>query len=92
MITKNFTPVLIEVNHSPSFSADTPLDKTIKKYLIVDTLNLLNMDGQDRVDFLKRVGKESKETERGISSSTATAPTTAINGASRSQAEARKQE
>jgi tubulin polyglutamylase TTLL6/13 len=36
-------PWLIEVNHSPSFTTDTPLDHKIKYGLIRDTLKLLNL-------------------------------------------------
>ena len=42
MIDKNVKPYLIEVNHSPSFTADTPLDKKIKKTLVSDTIRLCN--------------------------------------------------
>lgn len=45
-------PYLIEVNHTPSFVTDTPLDLTIKKHLIVDTLNLLDVSEDDRKLFL----------------------------------------
>jgi tubulin polyglutamylase TTLL6/13 len=31
------------VNHTPSFATETPLDKTIKKNLIKETLLLLNV-------------------------------------------------
>lgn len=36
-------PWLIEVNHTPSFSTDSPLDFEIKKNVINDSLKLLNM-------------------------------------------------
>ena len=36
-------PFLLEVNHSPSFTTDTPLDKGIKRRVICDTLTLLNI-------------------------------------------------
>ena len=44
LITEDLKPVLLEVNHTPSFATDTPLDKFIKKNLIKDTLNLLNVN------------------------------------------------
>lgn len=37
-------PVLLEVNHTPSFTTDTPLDYKIKKGLIKDTLVLMNIN------------------------------------------------
>jgi tubulin polyglutamylase TTLL6/13 len=36
-------PWLLEVNHSPSFSVDTPFDYKVKFDLISNTINLLNM-------------------------------------------------
>ena len=42
MLDSKFTPSLIEVNYTPSFTADTPLDRFIKKKLIQDTLVLVN--------------------------------------------------
>jgi len=36
-------PWLLEVNHTPSFTADTPLDENIKSCLITDTLILENV-------------------------------------------------
>lgn len=37
-------PKLLEVNHTPSFVTDTPLDEHIKGNLIKDTLVLINMN------------------------------------------------
>lgn len=31
-------PYLLEVNHTPSFSVDTPFDLELKKNLIIDTI------------------------------------------------------
>ena len=36
-------PWLLEVNQSPSFTTDTPLDFNIKKNLISDAINILNL-------------------------------------------------
>jgi tubulin polyglutamylase TTLL6/13 len=36
-------PWILEVNHSPSFATDSPLDFKIKKNLIADTIKLLNL-------------------------------------------------
>lgn len=43
MIDKNFRPWLIEVNQSPSFATDSPLDYQVKKAVCTDTFNLLNI-------------------------------------------------
>ena len=43
LIDDNLNPWLLEVNHTPSFTTDTPLDYWIKYYLIADTINLLHI-------------------------------------------------
>ena len=59
MITSDFKPWLIEVNHSPSFTAGSPLDTIIKKYLLLDTINLLNIDNNQKIEYLKRPTQEN---------------------------------
>jgi tubulin polyglutamylase TTLL6/13 len=44
MLNSRGDPVLLEVNHTPSFTTDTPLDHKIKKGLIKDTLVLMNIN------------------------------------------------
>lgn len=39
----NLKPWILEVNHAPSFTTDSPLDFKIKKSLITDTISLLNL-------------------------------------------------
>jgi len=41
-------PWLLEVNHTPSFTTDTPLDKNVKSCLITDTINLINIKWKTR--------------------------------------------
>lgn len=48
MLDDNLKPWLLEVNHTPSFSADTPLDYHIKKCLLLDTLILENITWKSR--------------------------------------------
>lgn len=43
-------PVLLEVNHTPSFNSDTPLDTYIKQNLIQDTLVLMNINSETRLN------------------------------------------
>ena len=38
LIDENLKPWLIEINHAPSFAADTPFDFKIKKDVIADAL------------------------------------------------------
>jgi hypothetical protein len=53
MIDKNFRPWLIEVNQSPSFATDSPLDYEVKKQVLKDAFNLLNVSQEKREAFLK---------------------------------------
>lgn len=50
----NLKPWILEVNHSPSFSTDTPLDFKIKKNLITDTIKLLNLSWQQKQKYKKQ--------------------------------------
>lgn len=43
LVDSNFKPWLIEVNHSPSFTCDTPLDLRIKERLIGFVLDILDL-------------------------------------------------
>lgn len=43
MIDDKCKPILLEVNHSPSFSTDSPLDYKIKNELITDTIRILGL-------------------------------------------------
>ena len=44
MIDDNNKPWLLEVNHTPSFATDTPLDSLIKKNYIRDSMKLMNIN------------------------------------------------
>jgi tubulin polyglutamylase TTLL6/13 len=44
MVDHKLNPYLLEINYTPSFTTDTPLDRYIKKNLIKDTLHLLNIN------------------------------------------------
>jgi tubulin polyglutamylase TTLL6/13 len=43
MLDRDCKPYLLEVNHSPSFSTDSPLDEKVKGDLIRDTIRLLGL-------------------------------------------------
>jgi len=43
MLDSDCKPFVLEVNHTPSFVTDTPLDRHIKFQLIKDTLILMNI-------------------------------------------------
>ena len=50
----------MEVNRSPSFHTDSPLDKEVKEALIYDTLDLIDLFANDR----KRCLEEEKQRAR----------------------------
>ncbi|XP_029138886.1 tubulin polyglutamylase TTLL6 [Protobothrops mucrosquamatus] len=61
LLDRKLKPWLLEVNHSPSFSTDSWLDKEVKDQLLYDTLVLINLGACDKRKILeveKRRGKE----------------------------------
>lgn len=58
MIDDKFKPWLIEVNQSPSFGTDSPLDYRVKKAVINDCLRLLNLDYGKRLRNIKEKKEE----------------------------------
>ena len=48
MIDEQNKTYLLEINHTPSFTTDTPLDELIKSNLIRDTLVLMNVNSDER--------------------------------------------
>jgi tubulin polyglutamylase TTLL6/13 len=42
MLDSELKPWLLEVNHSPSFNIDSPLDLAVKEQLITDTIQLVS--------------------------------------------------
>ena len=61
MLDQSGKPWLIEVNHSPSFTTDSPLDYNIKKNVLRDTLHMLNLS-QKRKN--KIINQERNEKEK----------------------------
>lgn len=53
LLDHKLTPYLIEVNHTPSFNTDTPLDKAVKRAVIKDSLVLMNIKKSHKVKYLK---------------------------------------
>lgn len=53
MLDQKCKPYLLEVNHSPSFSTDSPLDEKVKGELIRDTIQMLGLSKQ-RKNIYKR--------------------------------------
>ena len=56
LIDEKLKPWLIEINHTPSFATDTPLDYKIKKDLIADTFQILGMSFERKQNY-KRLHK-----------------------------------
>ena len=54
IIDNELTPFLLEVNHSPSFSTDSPLDYKIKRNLIVNTFSLLRVPIRKKAKFFQK--------------------------------------
>eukprot|EP00667_Euglena_gracilis_P010208 EG_transcript_10377 len=48
LLDENFRPWILEVNHSPSFNVDTHIDYRIKKTMLTEVLQLLQVDYSDR--------------------------------------------
>lgn len=48
ILDEDLKPWLLEVNHTPSFTTDTPLDLQIKRHLIMDTLVLANIKNKTK--------------------------------------------
>ena len=61
LLDSKFRPYLLEVNHSPSFTADTPLDRRIKRKVVADALTLMNIDGAYKPKYLAQQKSEALE-------------------------------
>lgn len=43
LLTSDFKPILLEVNHAPSFATDSPLDYEIKHAIFVDMFRMVGL-------------------------------------------------
>jgi len=57
MLLEKGEPLLLEVNHQPSLMADTPFDLVVKKCLVMDTINMLDLDEREKEEW-ERCQKE----------------------------------
>lgn len=48
-------PVLLEVNHSPSFSTDSPLDEKVKGEIIRDAVRMLGLTSKRKQMYRKNM-------------------------------------
>ncbi|KAL1778848.1 tubulin polyglutamylase TTLL6 [Sigmodon hispidus] len=60
LLDRKLKPWLLEVNHSPSFSTDSKLDKEVKDSLLYDALVLINLGSCDK----KKVLEEERQRGR----------------------------
>ena len=54
-------PWLLEVNHTPSFCTDSPLDYNIKKNVLRDTLHILNLNQKRKAKYLVQIKNEKEK-------------------------------
>lgn len=57
MLDQKLKPWMLEVNHTPSFQAETGVDAEIKNHLVKNTLEIIQMS----VDNRKRVAWEMRQ-------------------------------
>ncbi|XP_018426949.1 PREDICTED: tubulin polyglutamylase TTLL6 [Nanorana parkeri] len=61
LVDKKLKPWLLEVNHSPSFTTDSRLDREVKDALLFDTLNLINLRACDKRKVIEEDKRRVKE-------------------------------
>nr|XP_040032835.1 tubulin polyglutamylase ttll6 isoform X1 [Gasterosteus aculeatus aculeatus] len=61
LLDHRLRPWVLEVNHSPSFTTDSPLDREVKDALLYDTLVLINLDACDRRKITKEERRRVKD-------------------------------
>jgi tubulin polyglutamylase TTLL6/13 len=54
MLNDKAEPLILEINHTPSFTTDTPLDQFIKFNYIKDALVLMNINEKSRNEILRQ--------------------------------------
>ena len=53
MLDDKAEPYILEINHTPSFSTDTPLDQFIKFNYIKDALTIMNVNEKNRNEIIR---------------------------------------
>ncbi|XP_057681967.1 tubulin polyglutamylase ttll6 isoform X2 [Corythoichthys intestinalis] len=61
LLDHSLRPWLLEVNHSPSFTTDSPLDREVKDALLLDTLGIINLNACNRSKITKEERRRAKE-------------------------------
>ncbi|XP_033022786.1 tubulin polyglutamylase TTLL13-like isoform X1 [Lacerta agilis] len=61
LLDRKLKPWLLEVNHSPSFTTDSRLDREVKDALLCDAINLINLRACDKKKVLEEDKRRVKE-------------------------------
>ncbi|XP_012867320.1 PREDICTED: tubulin polyglutamylase TTLL13-like [Dipodomys ordii] len=61
LLDHKMKPWLLEVNHSPSFTTDSRLDREVKDALLCDSMTLVNLRGCDKRKVLEEDKRRVKE-------------------------------
>uniref|UniRef100_A0A8D0KRB0 Tubulin polyglutamylase TTLL13 n=1 Tax=Strix occidentalis caurina TaxID=311401 RepID=A0A8D0KRB0_STROC len=61
LLDRKLKPWLLEVNHSPSFTTDSHLDREVKDALLCDTFNLINVHACNKRKVLEEDKQRAKE-------------------------------
>ncbi|XP_021262356.1 tubulin polyglutamylase TTLL6 isoform X3 [Numida meleagris] len=61
LLDRNLKPWLLEVNHSPSFTTDSHLDREVKDALLFDTINLINVHACNKRKVMEEDKQRAKE-------------------------------
>ena len=54
IIDDKLKPWLLEINYTPSFTTDTPLDKVIKKGVVKEAIDIMNVDPRQKYLYVKK--------------------------------------
>ena len=54
ILDKKLKPWLLEINYTPSFTADTPLDKRIKEDCVKEALDLMRISIKNKNKIIKK--------------------------------------
>lgn len=61
ILDRRLNPQILEVNHSPSFHTDTPLDCEVKEALLYDMISMMNLEKCDKKKILREDRKRVRD-------------------------------
>ena len=65
-LDKKAKPWLIEINQSPSFMTDSPLDHKVKKGVLVDSMRMLNLNYRRKNRYINNTRIEKQRRLQGL--------------------------